>query len=79
MWRIREEKEPLNKLVKQGSVSEDIMGNILYAEKELEMDIKEFFILIKASIRSRSIQTWLERNYFSRSSTVVEYPKNTRT
>ncbi|KAJ3171945.1 translocation protein S66 [Irineochytrium annulatum] len=41
IWQIREEKPPLQNLVRSGVLGEDMMEKITLAEKELEVEIHE--------------------------------------
>ncbi len=41
IWKIRDEKQPLSQLVKQGAVGEDLYERMLKAEQELEIEVNE--------------------------------------
>ena len=40
-WKIRDEKPPLQGLVKQGVVGEDLWENLTRAEQELDVEIQD--------------------------------------
>ena len=42
--KIREEKEPLQQMVQQGIIGEDLLSNLLIVEKELDIEIQEVIL-----------------------------------